>query len=94
MVLRVQIISLLVSLGYGIFFYLMLELNSRFLYDSRILVRIIVSFLFVLFHTLLYFLILMKINYGYVHIYFFLCMLGGYLICKVAYKRFVKKRKL
>ena len=94
MVLKVQIISLLVSLGYGAFFYLMLELNSKFLYDSRILVRIIVSFLFVLFHTLLYFLILMKINYGYVHAYFFLCMLAGYLICKVIYKRFVKRKKV
>lgn len=94
MVLRVQIISLLVSLGYGIFFYLMLELNSKFLYDSRILVRVIVSFLFALFHALLYFLILMKINYGYVHIYFFICVLSGYLICKVIYKRFVKRGKV
>ena len=74
MVLKVQIISLVVSFCYGIFFYLLLELNSRFLYSSHIVVRIIVSFLFVMFHTLLYFLILMKINYGYIHFYFFLCI--------------------
>ncbi len=91
MVLKVQIISLVVSFCYGIFFYLLLELNSRFLYSSHIVVRIIVSFLFVMFHTLLYFLILMKINYGYIHFYFFLCIILGYILCKVVYKKIVKK---
>lgn len=94
MLLKVQMISLFVSFCYGVFFYLMLELNSKVLYDSRLIVRIIVSFLFILFHTLLYFLILMKINYGYIHVYFFLCMFAGYLICKVLYKRFVKRSKV
>ena len=91
MVLKVQIISLVVSFCYGIFFYLLLELNSRFLYSSHIVVRIIVSFLFVMFHTLLYFLILMKINYGYIHFYFFLCIILGYILCKVVFKKIVKK---
>lgn len=72
----------------------MLEINSKFLYTSRLLFQIIFSFLFVLFNTLLYFIILMKINYGYIHIYFFLALLGGYLICKVLFKRFVKSDKL
>lgn len=94
MVLKVQIISFVVSFCYGIFFYLLLELNSKLLYSSHFLVRIIVSFLFVLFHTLLYFLIMMKINYGYIHIYFFLCIVGGYLVCKVIYKKFVKDRNV
>ena len=94
MILGVQIISLVVSFCYGIFFYLTLELNSKLLYTSRLWLRIIVSFLFVLFHTLLYFLILMKINYGYVHVYFFLCMIGGYWICKVVYKKIVKCKKV
>ena len=94
MILKVQVISLVVSFCYGIFFYLMLELNSKFLYDSRILVRIIVSFLFVFVNTLLYFLILMKCNNGYVHVYFFLCILAGYLSCKVIYKKFVKGNKV
>lgn len=92
MILGVQVISLVVSIGYGIFFYLTLELNSRFIYSSHLLVRVIVSFLFVMFHTLLYFLILMCINNGYVHIYFFLCILLGYIMCKVVYKRFVKRK--
>lgn len=92
MVLGVQVISLLVSFVYGIFFYLTLELNSKFIYFSNLLVKIIYSLLFIFFHTLLYFLILMYINNGYVHVYFLLCIILGYLICKVVYKRFVKRR--
>ncbi len=89
--LKVQIVSLLVSFCYGMFFYLLLELNSRFLYSSNIIVKVLVSFLFVMFHTLLYFIILMKINYGYIHFYFFLCIILGYILCKVVYKKIVKK---
>lgn len=94
MVLGVQIISLIVSFCYGIFFYLTLSLNSKFIYSSHLLVKIICSFIFVMFHTILYFFILMRINYGYVHIYFFLCILGGYVLCKVVSKRFVKVKKV
>lgn len=92
MVLRVQMLSLGISFCYGIFFCLLLELNVKILYSSHLFVKIIGSFLFILFHTLFYFLILMKINYGYIHIYFFLCILLGYLFCQVLYKRFVKRR--
>ena len=91
MILKVQLFSLGVSFGYGLFFYLLLELNSKFIYSTNIFVRIIVSFLFILFNTLLYFLILMKINNGYVHFYFLLSILCGYYLCKLLYKRFVKK---
>ncbi len=89
--LRIQLISLIVSFLYGGFFYLLLELNSKFLYSSNLVVKIVVSFLFVMFNVLLYFLILMKINYGYVHLYFFLCIILGYFVCKVVYKKIVKR---
>ena len=91
MVLRVQMLSFGVSFCYGIFFYLMLELNSKLLYSSHLIVKVVVSLLFVLFHTLLYFLIMMKINYGYIHFYFLLCFVVGYLLCKVVYKKFAKR---
>ena len=89
--LRIQLISLIVSFLYGGFFYLLLELNYKFLYSSNLVVKIVVSFLFVMLNVLLYFLILMKINYGYVHLYFFLCIILGYFVCKVVYKKIVKR---
>ncbi len=94
MALKIQLISFLVSYLYGMFFYIMLEINSKFLYSSNIFVKVIGSFLFVVFHTLLYFLLLMKINYGCIHFYFFLCILFGFIICKVVYKKFVKGKNL
>ena len=92
MALTMQLISLLVSFVYGFFFCFTLNLNSRFIYSSNLFIRIVISFLFVLFHSLLYFLILMRINNGYIHIYFLLCIILGYLMCKVVYKKFVKRK--
>ena len=37
-------------------------------------------------------LILMRINYGYLHFYFFLCIILGYILCKVVMKKIVKKQ--
>ena len=94
MILKIQIYSFVVSFVYGIIFYLLLELNSKVLYSSHIIIKVITSFLFVMFNCLLYFIILMHINNGYIHVYFFMCILFGYLMCKVIYKRFVKRDKL
>lgn len=94
MVLNIQIISLIVSFVYGIFFSFILELSCKFIYSNNLFIRIFYSFLFILFNSLLYFLILMKINYGYIHVSFFICMLFGYLLCKMIYKKIVKIDKL
>ena len=94
MILSVQLLSLIISFFYGIFLYLMLEMWERIIYSCNNFVKILGSFLFVMFHTLLYFLILLKINNGYVHIYFLICILIGYILCKVFYKRFVKGDKV
>ena len=91
MILRIQIFSLLYSFFYGIVFYILLEINHKILYNGKLFYRIIISFLFVIFASLLYFIILMKINYGYIHFYFFLCIILGYILCKVVYKKIVKK---
>ena len=92
--LNIQLLSLFVSFLYGILFYVLLEINSRFLYSSSIVVRILCSFIFVLFNSLLYFIILFEINNGYVHFYFLLCLIGGYFLCKVIYKGLLKRKKL
>ena len=94
MLLKIQIYSFLVSFIYGIIFYLLLELNSKMIYSSHLFVKIISSFLFVMFNCLLYFIILMYVNNGYIHIYFFFCLLLGYFVCKVLYKKFVNQKKL
>ena len=62
MILSTQILSLIYSFFYGIFFFSMLEVNYKILYNGKFIYRIMISFLFVIFISLLYFIILMKIN--------------------------------
>ena len=59
---------------------------------GKIVYRIIISFLFVIFISLLYFLILIKINNGVLHLYFFLTMFTGYLLSFVIYKKLIVKK--
>lgn len=94
MELNIQILSLGVSFLYGIIFYILLEINSKFLYSSSKIIKILFSFVFVMFNSLLYFFILLKINNGYIHLYFFLCLLLGYFLCKVLMKRLLKRKRV
>jgi len=92
MSLSIQILSFVISFFYGIFFEILLELNTKIIYSSKLIVKIIGTFLFVLFNTLLYFIILLKINNGILHVYFFLCIILGYtLSCKVT-KKIINRR--
>ena len=89
--LNIQFLSLFVSFLYGFVVYILLEVNYKFLMTSNLVVRVIMSMFFILFITLLYFIILLCINNGYIHIYFFISVLCGYFVCKVVYKWFVNK---
>jgi len=93
MILKLQVLSLLYSFFFGMVFFILLELNSKFLYEGRMVYRIIVSFLFVIFISLLYFFGLVKINNGVVHVYFFLSLFTGYLLSFVIYRKINCKMK-
>ena len=89
-----QILSLLFSFIYGNFVFWLLEINYRLLYEGKIVYRVIISFLFVMFISLLYFIGLFKINNGIIHIYFFIVLLTGYLLSFVIYRKInCKKNK-
>ena len=89
-----QILSLLFSFIYGNFVFWLLEINYRLLYEGKIVYRVIISFLFVIFISLLYFIGLFKINNGIIHIYFFIVLLTGYLLSFVIYRKInCKKNK-
>ena len=90
MELKIQVYSFVVSFIYGLFFYLMLGLHARIIYSSFILVKVVGSLLFVIVMSLLYFIMLLYINNGYVHLYFFLCIMLGYFVCKLVKKKIVK----
>ncbi len=91
MSLNNQIELLFVSFFYGIFVFITLEINSKFIYNLRKLYRYPITFIFSLIHSLLYFLILMFLNYGYVHIYGIFMTIVAFLCVSMLYNKFVKK---
>ena len=93
MILKVQIFSILYSFFYGILFFILLEVNYKLLYSGKLLYRIIISFLFVIFISLLYFWGLLKVNNGIIHVYFLIAMFTGYLLSFVIYKKINCKKK-
>lgn len=78
MILKLQIISLVSSFLYGIFFYILSKLNYKFLYNNKY--SLIIDFLFVIDNVLLYFIILRYINNGIFHVYFLLSIILGYIL--------------
>lgn len=93
MILKVQILSLLYSFVYGILFFILLEVNYKLLYTGKIIYRIVISFLFIIIASLLYFFGLLKVNNGVIHVYFFISLFTGYLLSFVIYKKIRCKKK-
>lgn len=75
--LKIQLLSLGFSFVFGIFFILLVKTNYRFLFLSKKIVKVLSSFFFILDMALLYFLIIMWINQGVLHIYFLLMFFSG-----------------
>lgn len=77
--LSVQIPSLLISFIYGIVIYYIINFLYSFICSKKVVLRFTLSFLLILFLGLIYFLILLRVNNGIIHIYFYLFLLGGYI---------------
>lgn len=80
MSLQVQSMTLFASFLYGIFFEVTLYFCSKLIYNKNYVLKVIFTFVFVMVHIILYFLILERINYGIVHIYAVLSLLLGYIV--------------
>lgn len=77
--LDIQIKSIIYSFIYGIFFSFLLNLNYKFIFYSKGIIKITINFLFILDNTLLYFIILRYINNGILHYYFIISLFLGFL---------------
>ena len=94
MILEIQIKSLVFSFLFGIYFSYMIRINYKFILSLKKILRILGTFILVISNVLLYFIILLKINYGLLHIYLILMIMLGvyveYLINKLIVK-YIKK---
>lgn len=77
MALKIQIISMLFSFLYGIFFKLLVIIGYRFLFLSNRIFKIFFTFCFMFITSFIYFCIINYINDGILHYYFFLLFLLG-----------------
>ena len=80
MILSVQIKLLIFSFLYGVFLGIIMRFNYKLLYNSDYVLKILSTFLLVISSVLLYFVILLKINYGIVHYYSILLIILGFVL--------------
>lgn len=90
MILNMQIKTILASVIFGIFFKFILNINQRIVYKKNIFIKIIGTFFLTFLNTILYFIIIMKINNAVFHIYEILCIILGMIIFK-SIENYIKK---
>ncbi len=78
----IQLASLIMSFGFGIFLYYLNKFNLKVIKNKNIILKSIICFLYLFDISLLYVVILYNLNNGILHIYFILCILLGYgIVC-------------
>lgn len=74
----IQVISLLVSLLYGIIFYCFSSFNKTLLLDKSILKQFIINLIFILDIVFIYIYLMYHINQGQIHVYYIVLVVLGY----------------
>lgn len=95
MMLKIQIYSLIFNVLYGVFFGFFLRINHKYIYNVKLVLKVIFTFIFIIVNVLLYFICLRYINNGVLHIYFYLCILLGFCLENLIFSKLnVKKSKV
>lgn len=84
--LKLQILSMLFSFGYGIISSYLYNLNYNFIHNTTILYKLVINILFCVNLGLIYFILIKVINYGVVHIYFVFSFIVGFVLFVNKYK--------
>lgn len=96
MSLHSQILVIIVSFFFGIFFEIFHCINYKLIYNKRKIVKILFTFLLVFIQSIIYFYLLTKINNGIIHLYGILSIVVGILLIYFLKKTvctFYKKHK-
>lgn len=92
--LKLQILSLLFSFVFGIIFSICTNINYRFLFCKNKIFKIIITIIYIIDASLLYFLILKRINNGIIHSYFLIAIFIGFLIGHINLNKYINKFKM
>lgn len=91
--IKIQIISIIFSFIFGIVFSIFTNVNYRYLFSKNKMYKVFFTFIYVLDATLLYFLIIRKLNEGVVHLYFLLFIGLGFLLGLIKLNKYINKLK-
>ena len=80
--INIQLICILVSFLYGVFIRVLIHINMIINKQNNKIIHIIIDLLFVYIITLLYTIVIYKINNGIFHIYFLALILIGFIASK------------
>ena len=89
--LSMQIKAIIFSLIYGAFISFMVNVNYKCLFNKNMIFKIIFDSIFILDLGMLYFFILQFINFGYLHVYFFLALSVGFFASFSFFKELIRK---
>lgn len=76
----IQLVSFLVSFLYGMFIYFTSLLNYKIILNKNIYFKYLISICYTVVISLLYVIIMYKINEGVIHIYFVITILLGFIL--------------
>ncbi len=93
MSLQVQINSFIFSFFFGIIFSMCTNLNYRFLFSKKLGFKILFTIIYIFDFSLLYFIIMKKINYGIIHEYFLISLGIGYIISSIYFDKKINNLK-
>lgn len=91
--LDIQIMTLVVSFFYGIFFSFMVCFNEKYLYQKNLLFRILFTFLFIFVNVLIYFILIKKVNHAILHPYALGMIVIGFCLFHHFYSKVAKHFK-
>lgn len=94
MSLKIQIYSSIFSFLFGIFFSVMLNYCYKKIKIKNKYGNIIFNLGFAIFHTILYYLLLEKVNYGILHPYCVISVIVGFIVAELLYYKVANKHHI
>lgn len=85
-----QIKLIIFSIFFGIYFSLFSDINYSFLNNENYIRRFFFTTLYSIVNAMIYFLILLKINRGSLHIYSFICIVVSYIMTDFLVNKYKK----
>ncbi len=87
---KVQIVSFIFSFIFGMFFYFTSLINYKFIKKYSKCLKYIISIIYIIDITLIYILMMYKINYGVIHVYFIIVLFIGFYLASIYSKKLRK----